>query len=37
MLSSVDKVEALDKYTVRFTLKAPFVWFLDVLANPMAA
>jgi peptide/nickel transport system substrate-binding protein len=37
MLSSLDKVEALDKYTVRFTLKEPFVWFLDVLANPMAA
>jgi peptide/nickel transport system substrate-binding protein len=37
MLSSVDKVEAVDKHTVRFTLKEPFVWFLDVLANPMAA
>jgi peptide/nickel transport system substrate-binding protein len=36
MLASVDKVEAVDKYTVRFTLKEPFVWFLDVLANPMA-
>ena len=37
MLASVDKVEAVDKYTVKFTLKEPFVWFLDVLANPMAA
>jgi peptide/nickel transport system substrate-binding protein len=37
MLASVDKVEAVDKYTVRFTLKEPFAWFLDVLANPMAA
>ena len=37
MLASVDKVEAVDKYTVRFTFKEPFVWFLDVLANPMAA
>jgi peptide/nickel transport system substrate-binding protein len=36
MLASVDKVEAVDKYTVRFTLKEPFAWFLDVLANPMA-
>jgi peptide/nickel transport system substrate-binding protein len=36
MLASVDKVEAVDKYTVRFILKEPFVWFLDVLANPMA-
>ncbi len=34
MLASVDKVEALDKYTVRFTLKEPFAWFLDMLANP---
>ena len=36
MLSSLDKVEALDKYTVRFTLKEPFVWFLDMIANPHA-
>jgi peptide/nickel transport system substrate-binding protein len=36
MLKAVDKVEAPDKYTVKFTLKEPFVWFLDMLANPMA-
>ena len=36
MLASVDKVEALDRYTVRFTLKEPFAWLLDVLSNPMA-
>src|SRR6266545_843560 len=36
MLSSLDKVEAPDKYTVKFTLKEPYVWFLDMLANPMA-
>src|SRR5262245_29347182 len=36
MLSSLDKVEALDKQTVRFTLKEPFVWFLDMIANPLA-
>ncbi len=36
MLKSVDKVEALDKYTVKFTLKESFVWFLDMLANPHA-
>ena len=36
MLKSVDKVEATDKYTVRFTLKEPFVWFLDMVANPLA-
>src|SRR5437773_422194 len=36
MLKSVAKVEATDKYTVKFTLKEPFVWFLDMLANPLA-
>jgi peptide/nickel transport system substrate-binding protein len=36
MLGSLDKVEATDKYTVKFTLKEPFAWFLDTLANPMA-
>jgi len=36
MLSSLAKVEAPDKYTVKFTLKEPYVWFLDMLANPMA-
>jgi len=36
MLKSVDKVDAPDKYTVKFTLKEPFVWFLDMLANPHA-
>jgi ABC-type transport system substrate-binding protein len=36
MLKALDKVEPVDKHTVRFTLKEPFAWFLDVLANPMA-
>src|ERR1700675_4884398 len=36
MLSSVDKIEAPDKYTVKFTLKEPYVWFLDMLANSHA-
>jgi peptide/nickel transport system substrate-binding protein len=36
MLKAVDKVEAPDKYTVKFTLKEPFVWFLDMLSNPHA-
>jgi peptide/nickel transport system substrate-binding protein len=36
MLKSLDKVEALDKHTVKFTLKEPFVWFLDMLSNPHA-
>ena len=35
MLASVDKVEALDRYTVRFTLKEPFAWLLDMLSNPV--
>jgi peptide/nickel transport system substrate-binding protein len=36
MLRSVDKVEAVDKYTVKFTLKEPFAWFLDMVSNPHA-
>ena len=36
MLKSVDRVEAVDRYTVKFVLKEPFSWLLDVLANPMA-
>ena len=36
MLSSVDKVEAPDKYTVKITLKEPYVWLLDMLANSHA-
>jgi peptide/nickel transport system substrate-binding protein len=33
MLSSLDKVEAPDKYTVKFTLREPNAWFLDRLAS----
>jgi peptide/nickel transport system substrate-binding protein len=36
MLRPVDRVEAVDRHTVRFTLKEPYAWFLDMLANPMA-
>ena len=36
MYESIAKIEALDRYTVRFTLKEPFAWFLDMIANPMA-
>jgi peptide/nickel transport system substrate-binding protein len=36
MLASVAKVEPVDRYTVKFTLKEPFAWFLDAIANPMA-
>ena len=36
MFRSIAKVEATDRYTVRFTLKEPFAWFLDKIASPMA-
>ena len=36
MFRSIAKVEATDRYTVRFTLKEPFAWFLDMIASPMA-
>jgi peptide/nickel transport system substrate-binding protein len=32
-LEQLEKVEALDRHTVRFTLKEPFAWFLDALAS----
>jgi peptide/nickel transport system substrate-binding protein len=32
-LESIDKIEALDKSTVKFTLKEPNAWFLDLLAS----
>ena len=34
MLEAVDRVEVVDRYTVKFLLKEPFVWLLDTLANP---
>jgi peptide/nickel transport system substrate-binding protein len=33
MLELVEKIEALDKYTVKFTLSQPFAWLLDYLAT----
>ena len=36
MLRAVERVEATDRYTVTFTLKEPFAWFLDVVANPIS-
>ena len=33
ILEMVDKVEAVDKYTVKFTLKEPNAWFVDRLAS----
>ncbi len=33
MLEQVQRIEALDRYTVKFTLSEPFAWFLDYLAT----
>jgi peptide/nickel transport system substrate-binding protein len=35
LLDSVDRVEVVDRYTVKFLLNEPFVWLLDILANAM--
>jgi peptide/nickel transport system substrate-binding protein len=34
LLDSVDRIEAVDRYMVKFILKEPFVWFISVLAYP---
>jgi peptide/nickel transport system substrate-binding protein len=36
MYRTIARVEVVDRHTVRFVLKEPFAWFLDMLANPMA-
>jgi peptide/nickel transport system substrate-binding protein len=36
MLETVDRVEVVDRYTVQFLLKEPFVWLVNVLANPQS-
>ena len=33
VLEAVDRVDALDRHTVRFTLKEPYAWFVDALAS----
>lgn len=33
MLESIDKIDVLDRHTVRFTLKEPYAWFVDALAS----
>src|SRR4030095_12251007 len=33
MLGAVEKIDAVDKYAVRFMRGEPFGWFLDYLAN----
>ena len=35
LLEPVDRVEVVDRYTVKFLLKEPYVWLLDILANAM--
>jgi peptide/nickel transport system substrate-binding protein len=34
LLEPVDRVEVVDRYTVKFLLKEPFVWLVDTLAFP---
>jgi peptide/nickel transport system substrate-binding protein len=36
VLEEIDRVEALDRYTVRITLRAPFAWLLDAVASTTA-
>src|SRR5262249_9173682 len=36
LLDPVDRVEVVDRYTVKFVLKEPFVWLIDTLALPSA-
>ena len=36
MLRAIDRVETPDAYTVRFVLKEPNAWFLEMLASPMS-
>src|SRR5262249_24900310 len=36
MLKSVDRVDVVDRYTVKFVMKEPFSWLLEALATPMA-
>ena len=33
-LESVERIDVVDRYTVKFLLTEPFVWLLNVLANP---
>ena len=35
LLDSVDRIEVVDRYTVKFVLKEPYVWLLSVLAYPL--
>jgi peptide/nickel transport system substrate-binding protein len=35
MLEPVERIEVVDRYTVKFVLKEPFVWLVHMLANPV--
>src|SRR5262245_22284409 len=35
-IEPVDRVEVVDRYTVKFLLKEPFVWLVNMLANPLS-
>src|SRR5215510_2826308 len=35
LLEAVERVEVVDRYTVQFRLKEPFVWLIDTLASPL--
>ena len=34
MLGPADRIEVVDRYTVRFHLTEPYVWFINALASP---
>jgi len=36
LLDAVDRVEVVDRYTVKFLLKEPYVWLISVLAYPQS-
>src|SRR2546426_9615301 len=36
LLDAVDRLEVVDRYTVKFLLKEPYVWLLSVLAYPIS-
>src|SRR4029434_2884339 len=34
MLERLDRIEVVNRYTLQFRLKEPYVWLVDMLANP---
>src|SRR5262245_17249002 len=35
LLEPMDRIEVVDRHTVRFRMKEPFVWLVNILANPV--